>query len=129
MPSLLEELKMRLKEQKEEAQEGRGSFGFVFQFLEMEILSYEKQQEMFTEQEGWDKEEAILNEQVTLNWVKKRKGGKGVKNLRLDATTKKKSNLKSKYNIGKKQKGEPQKGELDRKGNKKGREKKRGEDG
>uniref|UniRef100_A0A2D4FNF5 Uncharacterized protein n=1 Tax=Micrurus corallinus TaxID=54390 RepID=A0A2D4FNF5_MICCO len=83
MASLLEELK------KEEALERKQPFGFVFQFLEMEILSYEKQQEMLTEQEGLDKEEAILNEQVTLSGVKKRKRRKGVKNLRFDAMTKK----------------------------------------
>uniref|UniRef100_A0A2D4HB96 Uncharacterized protein n=1 Tax=Micrurus lemniscatus lemniscatus TaxID=129467 RepID=A0A2D4HB96_MICLE len=112
MAVLLEELKMELKKMKEESQEGRGSVDFALQFLEMEILNYEKQQETLEEQEGLDKEEAIFNDQTMQCGTKwKRGGGKGVKNLSLEETTKKKNSLKSKYNIRKKQKRGLQKGE------------------
>uniref|UniRef100_A0A2D4LRP2 Uncharacterized protein n=1 Tax=Micrurus spixii TaxID=129469 RepID=A0A2D4LRP2_9SAUR len=116
MVSFLEEFKKELKRLKEEAQEGKGDFGFVFQFFEMEILDYEKQREMSEEEEGWDKEEAIFNDQVTLCGGKREKGGKRVKNLRVRKTTKtnkRKNSLRNNYNIRKKQKRGLQRRELE----------------
>uniref|UniRef100_A0A2D4M499 Uncharacterized protein n=1 Tax=Micrurus spixii TaxID=129469 RepID=A0A2D4M499_9SAUR len=113
MASLLEELKTELKKWKEEAQEGRGVFGSVFQFLEMDILDYEKQQGMLLEQEGRDKEEAIFNDYVISHGGGKERARKRVKNLRLGKTAKRKNSLRNNYNTRKKQKRGLQRRELE----------------